>query len=426
MKPVPSLNAADTGVRSEHQEIAPASSLVMVAQQPAAARFRLAIVVSHPIQHFCPMYRCIAADPRVELLVLFAQAGAAPRFDSGFGQVIKWQDDLLEGFPHKMIAADAAQLTEAVVRELAEFKPEVVYVHGYTLPYLRATMRWAKRSGVPVLMTTDSELRHPRPWHVRLAKRFALPPVLRNVDLFLTVGDENERYYQHYGVGKDRFHRVPFSIDSAYYDKILAEKSQYRETLRRQLAIPPDATAILTVGKMIPRKEHAGLIRAFSAALKQAHAPAVLLIAGDGPLRPQLEELAKPLGSAVRLLGFIGVQDLPKYYSAADVYVHPSSHDPHPLAISEALYCGLPVVVSDRIGSTGPTDDVRVGVNGWEYRNGDDHALAAILAHLIDHPEVRAKSSGFSREFGLLHAADHCARRFVDGALRAIHNKRKQ
>jgi glycosyltransferase involved in cell wall biosynthesis len=396
------------------------SSPLLVANELKTARFRVAIVVSHPIQHFCPMYRNIAADPRVDLLVIFAEAGAAPRFDSGFGQVIKWQDDLLEGFPHTMINADNSERSQAVLRELGRFRPDVVYVHGYALPYLRHTMRWAKQSGIPVLMTTDSELRHPRPWHVRLAKRFALPPVLRNVDLFLTVGDENERYFRNYGVSSDRFHRVPFSIDSAYYDKILVNQAEIRQRLRERLGIAPDATVFLTVGKMIPRKEHASLIRAFGAAVKQAHGSAVLLIAGDGPLRPQLEELAKGLGSAVRLLGFIGVQQLPEYYSAADVYVHPSSHDPHPLAISEALYCGLPVVVSDRIGSAGPTDDVQVGVNGWEYPNSDETALSNILAHLIDHPEVRAQSAARSRGLGLEHASDRCATRFVDGVVRAM------
>ena len=61
-------------------------------------------------------------------------------------------------------------------------------------------------------MTTDSELRGRRPWHVLLAKRIVLPRVLRKVNMFLTVGDENERYFRHYGVNTVRFHRVGFSI----------------------------------------------------------------------------------------------------------------------------------------------------------------------------------------------------------------------
>jgi glycosyltransferase involved in cell wall biosynthesis len=366
------------------------------------------------------MYRSIAADPRVDLQVIFGQGGAEPRFDSGFSRVVQWQDDLLEGFPHIMIAASKSERANAVVRELAKFKPDAVYVHGYVLSYLSRAIRWANRSGIPVLMTTDQELRHPRHWHVRVTKRLLLPRIFRRVDMFFTVGDENERYFQHYGVAPNRFHRVPFSIDSAFYDKVLANQAEVRRALRQRLGLSPETVAFLTVGKMIPRKEHSSLIRAFGTTIKPGNRSAVLLIVGDGPLRPQLESLAKPLGSAARLLGFVGVQQLPEYYCAADIYVHPSSHDPHPLAISEALYCGLPVVVSDRIGSTGPTDDVQVGRNGWVYPYGDETRLSQILANLIDHPNLRAQATVSSREIGLLHSSSHCATRFVDGALSAI------
>jgi glycosyltransferase involved in cell wall biosynthesis len=133
-----------------------------------------------------------------------------------------------------------------------------------------------------------------------------------------------------------------------------------------------------------------------------------------------LEELAKPLGEVVRLPGFIGVEQLPEFYSMADLYVHPSSHDPHPLAISEALYCGLPAIVSDRIGSTGITDDVQIGRNGWVYPNGDEDQLSRILARLIDDPEIRAEASKHSRELGLLHSAEYCASRFIEGAVRVV------
>ena len=394
-----------------------------VAKPVPAVRPRLAIVVSHPIQHFCPMYRSIAADGRVELRVIFAVGGAEPKFDSGFGRVIQWQEDLLKGFDHRVVTAAPKQREKAVVQALKDFSPDVVYVHGYASSYARAAMRWARRSAVPVLMTTDSELRHARPLLVRAFKQLVLPWVLRKVDLFLTVGDENERYFEHYGVRSDRFHRVPFSIDSFYYDQVLADRAANRSALRQQLGIPSDAVVILTVGKLIPRKGQADLVRAFGEALKSVHRPAVLLLAGDGAERKRLEELAKPFGSAVRLLGFIGVDQLPKYDVAADIYVHPSSLDPHPLAISEALYCSLPVVVSDRVGSIGPPAAVQEGKNGWVYGNGDVAALSAILVKLIDDPGLRESAGKASRALGEAHAADHCGSLFIDGAFRALERR---
>jgi glycosyltransferase involved in cell wall biosynthesis len=390
-----------------------------------AVRPRLAIVVSHPIQHFCPMYRSIAADGRVELRVVFAIRGAEPNFDSGFGRVIHWQEDLLKGFDHRVVTAAPKQRETAVVQELDSFSPDVVYVHGYASPYARAAMRWAKRRGVPVLMATDSELLRARPLYVRALKRLVLPWILRNVDMFLTVGDENERYFKHYGVSDDRFHRVPFSIDSFYYDQVLADRAASRNAIRQQLGIPSDAVVILTVGKLTPTKCQADLVRAFGETLKSVQRPAFLLVAGDGVERERVEELAKPFGSAVKLLGFIGVDQLPKYYVAADIYAHPSSLDAHPLAISEALYCSLPVVVSDQVGSIGPEDDVQVGKNGWVYGSGDVAALSAILVKLIDDPGLRESAGKASRELGEVHAADRCGSLFIDGAFRALQRRQR-
>jgi len=401
------------------------STSVDVSGKKAGGRPRVAIVISHPVQHFCPMYREIAADGRVELLVLFVEAGAAPKFDDQFGRVVQWQADLLDGFTFKVLAAPEKEQSRATVAELKEFAPDVVYVHGYARPYLRAAMRWAKSAGAPVMMTTDGELLHPRPWYIEAIKRVVLPLTLRNVDLFLTVGDENERYFAHYGVTRERFLRVTFSIDSGYYDKTLARREEARRGVRERLGIAGDAMVVLTVGKMIPRKEQADLVKAFLELAKTGHTSAVLLIAGEGELRAKLEDLAKPLGEAVKMPGFIGVDELPEFYVASDVYAHPSMGDPHPLAISEALYCSLPVVVSDQVGSIGPTDDVQNGKNGWVYRTGDIATLAAILGNLIDHPEVRLKAGAESVALGEKHSSKYTAKGFVDGALLTLASKKK-
>jgi glycosyltransferase involved in cell wall biosynthesis len=381
---------------------------------------RVAMVVSHPIQYLCPMYQEIAADGRVTLQVIFAESGAGPRFDEGFGQVVKWQDNILEGYPHSIVETAASARTDGVVEELKKFKPDVLHVNGYHRPYLRGALRWARRSGTAAMITTDSELLHPRPWHARLIKRLALPHIFAGIQQFLTMGDENGRYYEHYGASPDRFLRLSWPIDSRYYDQLLAKRDELRRATRERLGIAQDAVVVLCVGKLIPRKAQAELIRAFVQITGGERRSAVLLLAGSGVDRAKLEELAKPAGPAVQFLGFVGIDKLPEYYMASDVYAHPASMDPHPVAISEALYCSLPIVVSDRVGSRGPTDDVQVGRNGWVFPVGDVVALSEILADLIDHAEKRAEAGKFSRQLGLTHTADHCARQLIEGAERAI------
>jgi len=372
------------------------------------------------------MYRSIAADGRVDLRVIFADSPRDEHFDVGFGRVVRWQDDILEGYDHIFVKTTPKQRAQGVVRELERFAPDAVYVHGYALPYLRKSMDWARANRKPVLMTTDSELLHPRPLPVRAVKRLVLPRILRQVDLFLTVGDENERYFRHYGVPEERMKRVTFPIDSEYYQPLLERRTELREQQRSQWGISPETTVFLIVGKLIPRKGHGDLIRAFQQTLERTTAPAVVLVAGDGPDRAALEALATPLKDCVHFLGFVHVNDLPSCYLASDVYVHPSSHDPHPLAISEANFCGLPIIASDSVGSVGSTDDVQPGRNGWVYPTGNITALSdALTAAIQMSPAERERASALSSTLGQAHAAPFVASGFIDGALEAIARKTK-
>ena len=103
--------------------------------------------------------------------------------------------------------------------------------------------------------------------------------------------------------------------------------------------------------------------------------------------------------------GFVTPEVLAEYYCAADVYAVCSDHESHSLAISEAIYCGLPVVISDQCGSYGPTDDVRNGLNGMVYRCGDVAELSIKLLAIIDHDDIREYMSETSEQIAQQHQA---------------------
>ena len=114
------------------------------------------------------------------------------------------------------------------------------------------------------------------------------------------------------------------------------------------------------------------------------------------------------------LAGFVNVDQLPGYYCAADVLVHPSEHDPHPLVCSEAACIGLPMILSDRVGAAGPTDIARVGQNALVYPCGDVAALARAIAQLHGDDglcqEMAARSLEIYTHCGLEVAARAVAR----------------
>lgn len=100
----------------------------------------------------------------------------------------------------------------------------------------------------------------------------------------------------------------------------------------------------LNAGSLYPVKGHNVLLRAF-ASMRDAP-ESRLRIAGDGPLKPELEKLAVQLGIAERVefLGEINHGQMPDVYRHADVYVQASWHESQGMAVLEAAACGLPVV----------------------------------------------------------------------------------
>jgi glycosyltransferase involved in cell wall biosynthesis len=165
-----------------------------------------------------------------------------------------------------------------------------------------------------------------------------------------------------------------------------------RARVREQLRLPPDAFAVLYLGELEARKHPLTAAEAVLA-LDRSGEQAVLLAAGDGPLRPDLERLTGP---AVRVLGFR--DDTEQLLAAADAFVMPSEREGLSLALLEAMGRGLPVVVSDGVGNP-----ETVGDAGIVVPLGDASALAEQLRRLAQDPSERSR-------FG------HAARRRVESA----------
>ena len=160
-------------------------------------KIRVAVVVSHPIQHFCPQYCSWAKMPGIELIVFFASRhGLDSYHDINFGRSIKW--NLLLDFDHAFLpgadgrAVQAGLDSEDIEVSLDEFSPDVVICYGYSQALQRRVIRWADVRNRSLLMIADSELRQHRNPLKALAKKFVLPGVFSKVDVFLTVGDANE------------------------------------------------------------------------------------------------------------------------------------------------------------------------------------------------------------------------------------------
>jgi glycosyltransferase involved in cell wall biosynthesis len=200
-------------------------------------------------------------------------------------------------------------------------------------------------------------------------------------------------------------------------DRIVAVSEQVRDDLVRFRVAPPEKIAVVQYGfdldarvqtspEMARQKRAAAGLSAtdfvvgWAGRLSEIKRPldlvrvaakvdgSRLLLAGDGELRPAVEQLAAELGltDRVRLLGY--VDDIGSWYGAFDAFLLTSANEGAPVVAIEALAAGVPVVATDAGGTRNVVDD---GETGYLAPVGALDTLAELLERLRDDPALRAR-----------------------------------
>jgi glycosyltransferase involved in cell wall biosynthesis len=168
-----------------------------------------------------------------------------------------------------------------------------------------------------------------------------------------------------------------------------------REQLRAELEVDEDQFLVVWLGRMTAIKRVADLLHVV-ADLRRRGVDAVLALVGDGPDRPQLEELAAGLGIAdsVRFVGFRS--DVGSILCASDAIALTSANEGTPVSLIEALAAGC-AVVSTAVG--GVRDVVDDGRAGLLVPLGDLSAFADRLEELARSPELRRSLGEAGRRY---------------------------
>jgi glycosyltransferase involved in cell wall biosynthesis len=165
-----------------------------------------------------------------------------------------------------------------------------------------------------------------------------------------------------------------------------------RAALRSNLGLGDDQVLFLSVGKLMRQKGHAVLIEALRQAATEL-ADVVVLVAGEGELRTDLEGRIAAAGIAdrIRLLG--ARRDVPQLLAAADAFVLPSLWEGLPMALLEAMASRLPVLATE---VSGTSQVVETGTSGLLVSPGDVAELASGLRELsaIARDADRARTMG--------------------------------
>lgn len=352
-------------------------------------RYRILTVASHPVPYAVCIFRALSNRPELDFQVAFCSLrGAEAGHDPEFGATVKWDVPLLDGYTwtHVRNRGSSSEnffglYNPGLWNLIRQGRFDALICH---LGYRRASF-WiafiaARLSGTAFLFGTDASSLAPRDashWKSSV-KRLLWPHLFGLADQVTVPSAAGADLMRSLGIAGERISLTPFVIDNDWWSDRAACSD--RRATRTAWGVSERDLVVLFSAKLQSWKRPLDLLRAFAAA---AIPNSVLVYAGEGPLRPEIESEAAALGiaSRVRLLGFMNQSQLPAIYSSADLFVLPSNYDPCPVVVCEAMACGLPVLLSDEI--RGRFDVVQRGVTGEIFPCGDVEALASNLRHLL-------------------------------------------
>ena len=364
---------------------------------------RLGLLATHPVQYQVPWYRALANTPGVDLTVFYCMLPDAHQQGTGFGVDFRWDVPMLEGYSHRVLpnVARSPALgrfggcnTPAIRGVLQANTFDAFIISGWGVrSYLQAL--WAcRRAGVPVILRGESNGLKPRPWYIRLVHRM----LLSQCSAMLAIGTANAAFYAQNGVPEERIFHGPYCVDNARFEQIARTLAPERPMLREGWHIPPGACVFLYCGKFVEKKRPLDLLRAFTLVHRELPGQtAHLLMVGDGPLRAECEQFTREAGLPVSFAGFLNQAEIPKAYVASDCLVLPSDYgETWGLVVNEAMACGRPAIVSDRVGCH--PDLVVPGKTGAVFPFKNTEALADVLTELTKRPDRRQEMGKTARD----------------------------
>ena len=357
------------------------------------APIRVAAVFPEPTPYRAPLLDRVAALPEIDLTVVYAADTVARRT---WRVEPKHRAVFLRGMrlpgAQKVLHHDYP-VTPGVVRALGEARPEVVVVSGWSTFAAQASITWCQLKGVPYLLVVESHDEGPRAGWRRTVKRTVVPPIVQGSAGILVTGTLARNSMVARGAPAERVRVFANTIDVEGFGERADRLAGRRPELRRELGADLADVVVLSVARLVPEKGLDVLVRAVSAAEETR---LLLVLAGDGPERERLEQLAGDLGARVVFVGDREWERIVELYAAADIFALLSEKEPWAVVVNEAAACGLPLVLSDRVGAA--HDLLRDGENGALVASGDASAAASALRGLAADPVLRRAQGARSRE----------------------------
>ena len=366
--------------------------------------YKVGILTTHPIQYQVPWFRELAKNQEVDLTVFFCMIPDALQQGDGFGVEFQWDIPLLNGYKYEVLKNVAPKPsvtnfwgcdTPAIGDIVKRNGFDVFIVNGWGVKSCLQVLYACRKYKLPCIVRGESNSFHQRTWWKRMLHQW----LLSKYSAFLNIGRSNKDFYLKNNISNEKIFLTPYCVENDRFSSAAKELRSKRDDIRAGWKIEPSAFTFLFCAKFIEKKQPMDLLKALDAAFKRMERSdnhVHLLMAGNGELKSQCENFVQRNNLPVTFSGFLNQSEIVRAYVASDCLVLPSDYgETWGLVVNEAMACGLPAIVSDRVGC-GP-DLIYEGITGSIFPFKDVDTLAEKLILFAKNPE-KTKTMGEQAE----------------------------
>jgi len=380
-------------------------------------KHRLVIITEIIAPYRIPVFNALAQHPEIDLKVIFlAKTDPSTRQWRIYAEEIRFAYEILPSWRTR-IRKYSLLLNQKVVGALRRANPDAIACGGYNYLASWQALRWAKRNHVRFLLWCESTANDDRAGHrmvESLKKNF-----FDKCDGCIVPGTAAGEYARQMGVSPEHIFIAPNAVDSILFGSRADDARRNAPRVRAELDLP--ARYFLFAGRLVKSKGVFELLEAYGILNDNLRSQVGLVFAGDGPLRSELESIAKSIcPRTIRFAGFVHRDELASYYGLADCLVFPTLSDPWGLVVNEALACGLPVICGQSAGCA--ADLVKSNGRVIDPRNVGQ--LSRAMEELATDADLRREMSRESLKIIRNYSPEICAAGIAQAALTCSHTRR--
>ncbi len=283
------------------------------------------------------------------------------------------------------IAGTYTHITRGLREVFQRASPDVVICAGsYLAPAVWQAL-WIQRTTSKPFLTffwSESHLSEQtrRSLPTRTIREFARKATYPHFDGFLSPGTLADQFIEKYSRHCDHIIRFPNTIDDRFYNREHLRLRTRRDELRRKYGIDQAKFAFVTPARLTRVKGVDKMLELASDMARRRNS--LFIVAGSGEQAGTLSALARTYDVDLRLLGQRTQDEMAELYALADCFLLPSVSDPNPLTVLEALWSGLPLLLSSHVGNH--PEAVIEGKNGYVFSYDDPAAATKTFDLVVD------------------------------------------